>query len=185
APGQTLNIDSGANAETATITSVGTAQGSNTTLSAPAAVGDTNIKVGSISGWTVGHKAIVDTGANLETVTVSAVGTTGATGTGIPLAAPLTKAHAQGVSTRDAGTGVQITPALTKAHAAAAALAMTLPAVTDDNIIGVEGPLWSETLVTIKDVEFMAFPRLPALAELGRAPKAATHRPAAPVPPPS
>ncbi|GAA5189783.1 family 20 glycosylhydrolase [Rugosimonospora acidiphila] len=43
--------------------------------------------------------------------------------------------------------------------------------VTDDNVIGVEGALWSETLVTLDDVDYMAFPRLPALAELGWSPK--------------
>ncbi|MFF5076561.1 beta-N-acetylhexosaminidase [Actinoplanes sp. NPDC000266] len=35
------------------------------------------------------------------------------------------------------------------------------------NILGVEAPLWSETLRSIEDIEFMAFPRLPAIAELG------------------
>ncbi|MBO0867619.1 MAG: family 20 glycosylhydrolase, partial [Micromonosporaceae bacterium] len=39
--------------------------------------------------------------------------------------------------------------------------------VTDDNVIGVEGALWAETLVNFDDVDYMAFPRLPALAELG------------------
>jgi hexosaminidase len=43
--------------------------------------------------------------------------------------------------------------------------------VTDANVIGVEGALWSETLVTLSDVDYMAFPRLPALAELGWSPK--------------
>jgi hexosaminidase len=43
--------------------------------------------------------------------------------------------------------------------------------VTDDNVIGVEGALWSETLVTLDNVEYMAFPRLLALAELGWSPR--------------
>ena len=34
-------------------------------------------------------------------------------------------------------------------------------------VLGVEGPLWSETLANIRDVEFLAFPRLAALAEIG------------------
>jgi hexosaminidase len=34
-------------------------------------------------------------------------------------------------------------------------------------VIGVEAPLWSETLRSLSDIEFMAFPRLPAIAELG------------------
>jgi hexosaminidase len=43
--------------------------------------------------------------------------------------------------------------------------------VTDDDVIGVEGALWSETLVTLDNVEYMAFPRLLALAELGWSPR--------------
>ncbi|HEX7394624.1 MAG TPA: family 20 glycosylhydrolase, partial [Anaerolineaceae bacterium] len=39
-------------------------------------------------------------------------------------------------------------------------------------ILGIEAPLWSETLRTIKDIEYMAFPRLPGLAELGWSPLA-------------
>ena len=30
------------------------------------------------------------------------------------------------------------------------------------SILGVEAPIWTETLANIRDVEFMAFPRLPA-----------------------
>jgi hexosaminidase len=36
----------------------------------------------------------------------------------------------------------------------------------------VEGPLWSETLVKLEDYEFLAFPRLAALAEVGWSPQA-------------
>jgi hexosaminidase len=39
--------------------------------------------------------------------------------------------------------------------------------VKESSILGVEAPLWSETLVTLADIEYMAFPRLPAIAELG------------------
>lgn len=35
------------------------------------------------------------------------------------------------------------------------------------SIAGVESPLWSETLGSLEDVEFLAFPRLAAVAELG------------------
>ena len=42
------------------------------------------------------------------------------------------------------------------------------PALT----LGIEAPLWSETLRTIQDIEYMAFPRLPGLAELGWSPQA-------------
>ena len=34
-------------------------------------------------------------------------------------------------------------------------------------VMGVEAPLWSETLRNIEDIEYMAFPRLAAIAELG------------------
>jgi len=42
--------------------------------------------------------------------------------------------------------------------------------VGEDDVLGVEGPLWSETLDESPDIEFMAFPRLPGLAELGWSP---------------
>ncbi|OXM51828.1 beta-N-acetylhexosaminidase [Amycolatopsis alba] len=46
-----------------------------------------------------------------------------------------------------------------------------LQGVTENNVIGVEAPLWSETLVTSDNIEFMAFPRLPGYAEIGWSPK--------------
>ena len=46
--------------------------------------------------------------------------------------------------------------------------------VSESSVLGVEAPLWSETLVTLADIEFMAFPRLPAIAELGWSPSG-TH----------
>ena len=39
--------------------------------------------------------------------------------------------------------------------------------VPESSLVGVEAPLWSETLGNIRDVEFMAFPRLAAVAEIG------------------
>ena len=39
--------------------------------------------------------------------------------------------------------------------------------VPESSVLGVEAPLWSETLGTINDFEFMAFPRLAAIAEVG------------------
>lgn len=44
--------------------------------------------------------------------------------------------------------------------------------VGDDGLLGVEAPLWSETLLTIEDVESMAFPRLAAIAEIAWTPQA-------------
>ncbi len=46
--------------------------------------------------------------------------------------------------------------------------------VGESSVLGVEGPLWSETLLTMANIEYMAFPRLPALAELGWSPES-TH----------
>lgn len=37
-------------------------------------------------------------------------------------------------------------------------------------VLGVEAPLWSETISTSDDIGYMAFPRLPAVAELGWSP---------------
>ncbi|TCO57221.1 beta-N-acetylhexosaminidase [Actinocrispum wychmicini] len=45
-----------------------------------------------------------------------------------------------------------------------------LSGVGENAAMGVEGPLWTETIRTRQDIEFMAFPRLPGLAELGWSP---------------
>jgi hexosaminidase len=42
--------------------------------------------------------------------------------------------------------------------------------VDDDQVLGIEAPLWTETITSIDDAEFMAFPRLGALAEIGWSP---------------
>lgn len=42
-----------------------------------------------------------------------------------------------------------------------------LLALAEEQILGVEAPLWSETVETLKDIEFMVFPRLPGVAEIG------------------
>ena len=38
--------------------------------------------------------------------------------------------------------------------------------LTEESILGVESAIWSETLATIRDFEFMAFPRFPGAAEI-------------------
>ncbi|MFF2021016.1 beta-N-acetylhexosaminidase [Streptomyces sp. NPDC058171] len=43
-----------------------------------------------------------------------------------------------------------------------------------DAVLGIEAPLWTETLSTSTELEVMAFPRLPGLAELGWSPRS-TH----------
>ncbi|HZY42161.1 MAG TPA: beta-N-acetylhexosaminidase, partial [Anaerolineae bacterium] len=44
--------------------------------------------------------------------------------------------------------------------------------VTESDVIGIEAPLWSETLLTLSDIEYLAFPRLPGYAEIGWPPQA-------------
>lgn len=54
--------------------------------------------------------------------------------------------------------------------------------VTDKNVIGVEGALFSETIVSMAHADYMIFPRLPALAEVAwspsvpRTPSSAAYR---------
>ncbi len=38
---------------------------------------------------------------------------------------------------------------------------------SQENILGVEAPLWTETISTMDDIEYMIFPRLPGYAEIG------------------
>ena len=48
--------------------------------------------------------------------------------------------------------------------------ASVVPGVGEQQLLGVEAPLWTETLTTIDELEFMAFPRLAAVAEIGWSP---------------
>ena len=45
-----------------------------------------------------------------------------------------------------------------------------LPNVGKESILGVEAPLWTETITNIDEIEFMAFPRIPGYAEIGWSP---------------
>jgi hexosaminidase len=47
-----------------------------------------------------------------------------------------------------------------------------LPGVGEESLLGVEAALWSETLRSMADVQYMTFPRLPAIAEIGWSPRA-------------
>ncbi|WP_405980591.1 family 20 glycosylhydrolase [Streptomyces sp. NBC_00158] len=53
-----------------------------------------------------------------------------------------------------------------------------LPDVPESAVLGVEAPLWTETIATRADWELMAFPRLLGLAELGWSPAASLDWPA-------
>lgn len=48
--------------------------------------------------------------------------------------------------------------------------ATVLPGLPPASILGIESPLWTETVENIADIEFMAFPRLAGHAELGWSP---------------
>jgi hypothetical protein len=68
-----------------------------TTTAAASAVGDTNVKVASVTNLVAGQPFFIDVGQNIETGQIAAVGTAGAAGTGVTLTAPLRLAHASGV----------------------------------------------------------------------------------------
>src|SRR6266545_2465061 len=69
-----------------------------TTLAAAAVAGATNIRVGSVSGFTVGMRITIDTGPSAESAVIAHVGTPGAGGTGIDLTTALANAHGNGVT---------------------------------------------------------------------------------------
>jgi alpha-L-rhamnosidase len=97
----------------------------NQNIQTPATPDPSVLRVAGVAGFQVGDTVIVDSGANLETRTVTAVGTAGANGTGITLNAPLTIVHAQGAPVRNPsrpGTGVTFEPALGQAYAEGAAV---------------------------------------------------------------
>lgn len=50
--------------------------------------------------------------------------------------------------------------------------ATTFKGLGDARVIGLEAPLWSETIRNITAAEFLAMPRLPAIAEVGWSPQA-------------
>jgi hexosaminidase len=47
--------------------------------------------------------------------------------------------------------------------------------VPESQVLGLEAPLWSETLKSLSDIEWMAFPRLLGHAEIGWSPVAPRH----------
>ena len=53
--------------------------------------------------------------------------------------------------------------------------AALIAGVGKENIIGIEAPLWTETISNMKEIEYMVFPRLPGYAEIGWSPAAARN----------
>jgi hypothetical protein len=124
ASGQTIAIDSGANAENATIATVGTAGA--TTVGSATNGGATVIPVASGFGFSAGQTITIDSGANAETAVVASTTGGGRGGGGtIVVAAPLKAAHAAGAQV--SGSGITLTAGLTKPHAAGAQVASGVP----------------------------------------------------------
>jgi hexosaminidase len=48
--------------------------------------------------------------------------------------------------------------------------ASLVPGLGKENIIGIEAPLWSETVTDLDEIEYLVFPRLPGYAEIGWTP---------------
>ncbi len=48
--------------------------------------------------------------------------------------------------------------------------AMLVPEIKKENIVGIEAPLWTETVSTFKEAEYLIYPRLPGYAEIGWTP---------------
>ncbi len=126
AAGQTVIVDTGADAEAAVIAAVGTAGA--TTMGADAAAGATVITVASVIGFGAGQTIAIGSGSNAETAVVasSAGGRGGAPAAAtITVVAPLTFAHAAG--TQVSGSGITLTRPLTRGHATGSPLATSTP----------------------------------------------------------
>ncbi len=120
-PGQTILIDSGANLETAVISTVGTAGA--TTLSTSAGMGATVLHTANVTGFGKGQTISIDDGANSETAVVSSITARG--GATITLAAPLARPHPSGGQI--SGSGISLTTPLTLAHTSGAQVSDNVP----------------------------------------------------------
>jgi hypothetical protein len=120
APGQTVVLDAGADAETLTVATVGSS--GITRASAPADKGATVVRVDDPHPFAVGQAIVVGSGADEETAVVAAVDTTWRAGK-LTLKAPLARAHDAGASV--AGTGIAFTGPMAKAHSAGTVMTAT------------------------------------------------------------
>ena len=104
--------------EVATVTAIGK-PGTQGRLAAAAPAGSSTLKVGNVDNISVGDKIRLDiasVGHGIETVTVTAVGTAGANGTGLTIAEKLKFDHASNMPFSDRGTGISFSPATTFPH---------------------------------------------------------------------
>jgi len=117
---QTVMVDSGANAESAVISQVGTAGAARS--GAAVAAGATTIALtgGGPGGFAVGQAIMIDN----ESASVAAI-SGGRGGVTVMVAAPLASAHAAGALV--SGTGITLRAPLAKAHAAGAQVTADLP----------------------------------------------------------
>jgi hypothetical protein len=120
-PGEKILIDSGANHETAVISTVGTAGA--TTLTTSAGVGATVLHTAGVTGFAKGQTISIDEGASSETAVISSTRVRG--GATITLAAPLARQHASGGQI--SGSGISLTHPLTLAHATGAQVSDNVP----------------------------------------------------------
>ncbi len=123
AVGQTVLIDTGADAEKAVIATVGTAGA--TTAGAATAAGATVIPVGSAVGFRAGQEVTVDSGANQETAVVASTPGFRRGAASITVAGPLRRAHAAGVEV--CGTGITFREGLVRGHGRGAQVTSDVP----------------------------------------------------------
>ena len=122
APGQKIRIDTGANQETATIATVGTAGA--TTAGAATEVGATVIPVAGAIGFSAARPSASIVARTMRRRS-SSPPRGGRGGARITVATPLTFAHAAGAQI--SGSGITLTAALTLAHASGAQVASDAP----------------------------------------------------------
>ena len=120
--GQTLVIGSGADRETVTIATVGTAGATTTVARIDAATAI--ITVASTAGFSAGQTIAIDAGGSGETAVIGSIAG-GPGGARITLTMPLARAHPAGVAV--AGSGITLATALARAHAIGTQIATELP----------------------------------------------------------
>jgi hypothetical protein len=119
--GQKIQIDSGANLETAVISTVGTAGA--TALRITAGAGATVLSTTNSTGFSRGETITIGEGADSETAVVAV-----ARGRGIPtltIAAPLAREHQAGAPI--SGSGISLNTPLTRTHTSGAQVSDNVP----------------------------------------------------------
>jgi hypothetical protein len=129
--GQQIIIGTGANSQTAVITTIGTAGG--TTVGTATRAGATTIPVAGVEGFNAGQTINIDQGTNFETALVASIfagrrrfgSRTAGPADSVTLAMPLKYAHGAGVQV--SGSGITLDKPLTQSHEAGTQIADYLP----------------------------------------------------------